>query len=70
MHKTFFALIAAAFSAASLMTISPVEAAIQSSVLISEIHYHPTDGTEYEFIELYNPGSDEVSLDGFAFTEA
>ncbi len=68
MRKSIFVLIAAVFSAASTAVIGPVEAAGQAPVLISEIHYNPSDGTEYEFIELHNPSGEDLSLDGFSFT--
>ena len=42
------------------------------SVVINEIHYNPgPDGTidgDAEFIELYNPGGEDVDLSGMSFT--
>ena len=33
-----------------------------SDIVITEIHYHPEDGTDYEFVELYNRSSSIVTL--------
>ena len=35
---------------------------------VSEIHYNPLDGSEYEFIELHNSGDTTLDLSGVAFT--
>ena len=46
-----------------------------SEIVISEIMYNPvgstddTDADEFEFIELYNPGSSAVDLSGTSFTD-
>ncbi|MEM6345516.1 MAG: lamin tail domain-containing protein, partial [Bacteroidota bacterium] len=37
-------------------------------VLINEIHYKPSAGGEYEFIEIYNPDSLAWDLSGYRFT--
>jgi len=31
-------------------------------IVISEIHYNPSNGTDYEFVELYNRSSSDVTL--------
>ncbi|MEM6807217.1 MAG: CotH kinase family protein, partial [Bacteroidota bacterium] len=36
---------------------------------ITEIHYNPQEGAAYEFIELYNPGTVELDLEGYQFVE-
>ena len=36
-------------------------------LVISELMYKPEDGSNYEFIELYNSGKKTVDLDGFRF---
>jgi hypothetical protein len=57
-----------------IFLVSSVEAQNQqevgSSVVINEIHYDPDIRTELvEFIELYNPGSVEVDLSGWYFSD-
>jgi hypothetical protein len=37
--------------------------------IISEIHYHPKDDADYEFIEWYNPTENTVDLSGYKFTK-
>jgi hypothetical protein len=34
-------------------------------LIITEIHYHPAEGTDHEFIEILNAGSSAVNLIGF-----
>ena len=58
-----------------------VAAPIASHVVVSEIHYNPTEPTEeeiaagfdnnddFEFIELHNPSGEAAALGGLAFTE-
>ena len=36
-------------------------------LVISELMYKPEDGSNYEFIELYNSGKNTIDLDGFRF---
>ncbi|MEO0469020.1 MAG: lamin tail domain-containing protein [Bacteroidota bacterium] len=36
-------------------------------IVINEIHYHPTNGNAYEFIELYNPDSIARDISGYTF---
>jgi len=36
---------------------------------ITEIHYNPEEGQQYEFIELHNPGVNELDLGGYRFEE-
>lgn len=43
--------------------------ACAAPVVISEIMYAPPGGGDYEFIELHNPGTNPVALDGASFTE-
>ena len=38
------------------------------AVVINEIHYHPVEGSNVEFIELFNPSGLEVDLGGWGFT--
>jgi hypothetical protein len=38
-------------------------------ILISEIHYHPAEGSSLELIELYNPSPAAIDLNGWAFRE-
>lgn len=47
---------------------------VDDALVINEIHYHPADiqevdGHNYEFIELYNPNSSTLELEGFHFSE-
>lgn len=49
------------------------EPSSQPSIVISEIHYHPSaalqgDGDVYEFVELLNHGSTQVDISGYQFT--
>ena len=43
--------------------------ALLDGLRISEIHYHPADGEQLEFIELVNIGSEPLELGGVAFTD-
>jgi len=38
------------------------------NVLITEIHYNPANGDDYEFIELYNAGQSSINLSGYKLT--
>ncbi|MGQ9589817.1 MAG: lamin tail domain-containing protein [Planctomycetota bacterium] len=38
-------------------------------VVVSEIHYRPSEGDEFEFLELHNWGSQEVDLSGWRISE-
>jgi len=38
-------------------------------IIINEIHYHPIEGDEYEFIELYNDEDYNVDMSGWYFSE-
>ena len=52
----------------SLWVLSPSSQA--QSVVINEIHYHPSDPTEFvEFIELHNTAEAAVDLSGWSFSE-
>ncbi len=37
------------------------------TIIINEIHYHPVDDIEIEFIEIYNTQAEPVSLGGWSF---
>ncbi|MDP2895061.1 MAG: lamin tail domain-containing protein [bacterium] len=56
-----------------LVAVFPVGYRAGGEVVINEIMYNPPPGQgldeEYEFVELYNSGSDAVDLTGWAFTE-
>lgn len=45
-----------------------VAGSLLDSLLVSEIMYHPTGGSEYEFLELYNPTPQTAVLAGMTFT--
>jgi len=46
------------------------EVSVEENVVINEIMYHPPSGNEEEeYVELYNRGTDAVSLEGWRFTE-
>ncbi len=45
-----------------------VGTATVSAVVVNEVHYNPTDGSSLEFVELYNPDADEVSVAGWSFS--
>lgn len=71
MHRSFIRM----FSALMPLWMA-VGAAQGQSIVFSEIMYHPldaatapTDGDEYEFIELFNAGGSAVDLSGAAFTD-
>ncbi|MFW5830155.1 MAG: lamin tail domain-containing protein, partial [Planctomycetota bacterium] len=42
----------------------------QQAIRITEIHYHPIDGEQYEFIELHNIGTQNVDLSGARLEDA
>ncbi|MEL7531662.1 MAG: lamin tail domain-containing protein, partial [Bacteroidota bacterium] len=37
--------------------------------VISEIHYNPSNGSQYEFVELYNPSTYDLDLNGYYFDD-
>ncbi|MBN1951448.1 MAG: CotH kinase family protein [Bacteroidales bacterium] len=37
----------------------------QRSLIINEVHYHPTEGVNYQFIELFNAGSSPTDLKNY-----
>ena len=51
-------------------TIPVTESAASEAIVISEISYNPPESgsDSTEFIELYNPGSSAVNLEGYSFT--
>lgn len=42
---------------------------VHAQVYINEIHYNPPEDGVQEFIELYNPTSTSIRLEGYVFTE-
>ena len=46
---------------------------ISGSVVINEIHYNPSSfqgsDNDFEFLELYNPGTEAIDMSGYAFTQ-
>jgi hypothetical protein len=41
----------------------------EGHAVISEIHYHPAESNQAEFVELHNPGGAALDLAGFRFTK-
>ncbi len=41
----------------------------EGHVMVSEIHYHPADTSQSEFVELHNPGGAALDLTGFRFAK-
>ncbi|MDH4147501.1 MAG: lamin tail domain-containing protein, partial [Acidimicrobiia bacterium] len=70
---TFLALVAM-LGAATTALRANVASAVDGSVVINEIHYHPaddpdtTDADDFEFLELHNPGDTDVDLTGMSWT--
>jgi len=54
-----------------LSSISTVNIIVQAlpKIIISEIHYHPAEGDEYEFIELFNDENYNIDLSGWSFSD-
>ena len=49
---------------------APNSMTLERNVVINEILYHPIDGdARKEFVELYNKGSSDVDISGWAFTD-
>jgi len=42
---------------------------IFESLIINEIHYNPANGDNYEFIELYNTGSETIDITGYSISD-
>lgn len=44
-----------------------------TQVVINEIHYNPASGqgsdNDYEFMELHNPGTADIDMSGYSFTQ-
>ena len=44
-----------------------------SQVVINEIHYNPGSAqgsdSDFEFLELYNPGVTDIDMSGYSFTQ-
>ena len=53
----------------AFFTIGDAPEIAPGDVILTEIHYHPRDDTETEFIELTNVSSKSVNLRGAAFTK-
>jgi hypothetical protein len=43
----------------------PFDTLRQRTLIIDEIHYHPVEGSSFEFVELFNPGPRALNLSGF-----
>lgn len=41
----------------------------EGHVVVSEIHYHPADTNQSEYVELYNPGGTNLDLSGYRFAK-
>ncbi|MEO8427441.1 MAG: lamin tail domain-containing protein, partial [Verrucomicrobiota bacterium] len=56
--------------AALIPLVSPALDSLSQTVVINEIMYHSASGKDEEnFVELYNPGSQDALLDGWQFTK-
>ena len=46
---------------------------LAAQVVINEIHYNPSGSqgsdNDYEFMELYNPGTTDIDMSGYSFTQ-
>ena len=44
-----------------------------TQVVINEIHYNPGSAqgsdSDFEFLELYNPGTTDIDISGYSFTQ-
>ncbi|MBT3631747.1 MAG: lamin tail domain-containing protein, partial [Candidatus Marinimicrobia bacterium] len=44
---------------------------VNAQVVINEIHYNPSSfqgsDNDFEFIELFNPGTEDVDMSGYSF---
>ena len=53
-----------------LMLVSPEESSPSTGdIVISEVMYNPLEGSDYEFIELYNAGNNSIDLAGFSMPQ-
>ena len=53
-----------------MMLVSPEESSPSSGdIVISEVMYNPLEGSDYEFIELYNAGDNPIDLTGFTMPQ-
>ena len=48
----------------------PASQAANPVVVINEIHYDPLEGSDAEFVELYNPGTEAVDMSGWTLSDA
>lgn len=55
------------FEANANTTLTPLFARI--APILTEIHYHPAEGEEYEFLEFFNPVDEPLLLGGYYFSE-
>ncbi len=53
------------YTSSSNATLTPV---FRRAPMISEIHYHPANGGDYEFIKITNPENGTIELTNFQFT--
>lgn len=67
---------AATFVTASIPTpnlsnssVNPLLETLRNHLKITEIHYHPAGGSNYEFLELYNSSTSHLDLSGLRFSD-
>jgi len=55
------------FSSSNNTTLTPVFSQLEEPV-ITEIHYNPSNGSSFEYIELHNPHTTTLNIANYAFT--
>ena len=55
-------------TAAALLAAAAPAVCAEPLVVFSEIHYHPPEGSDLEFVEIHNPHGEPVDLGGWALT--
>jgi CotH protein/chitobiase/beta-hexosaminidase-like protein/type IX secretion system substrate protein/lamin tail-like protein len=50
----------------SEFTLTPIF--VRNNLIITEIHFDPAEGEDYEFIELFNPTNSSIDLTGFSIS--